>query len=93
VTEHRVVINRAAAALSRIELGLDKAQKEGLLVQFNRAYKAHRLAAKANGHRFMGYAAAQARLRSALASAAASGGKLEPDELFAGVFSDAGRSR
>jgi hypothetical protein len=89
VTEHETVVQRAAAAVARIELGLDKAQKEGLLTQFNRAYKAHRLAAKAEGRRFMGYAAAQARLRSALASAAANGGKVEPAELLASVFSEA----
>jgi hypothetical protein len=85
VSEHDMVIRRAAAALARIEVGLDRAQKEGLLVQFNRAYKAHRLAAKAEGRRFMGYATAQARLRSALASAA-NGDKVEPAELFADVF-------
>jgi hypothetical protein len=31
VTEHATVVQRAAAALSRIELGLDQAQKQGLL--------------------------------------------------------------
>jgi hypothetical protein len=91
VTEHATVVQRAAAAVARIEVGLDRAQKEGLLAQFNRAYKAHRLAAKANGKHFIGYQQAQARLKAALASAAAKGGEVEPAELFANVFSDGGR--
>jgi hypothetical protein len=86
VTEHEVVVQRAAAAVARLETGLDAAQKKGLLKSFNAAYREHRLAAKAQGKRFMGYQRAQARLRSALATAAAKGGDMSPAELFADVF-------
>jgi hypothetical protein len=89
VTEHATVVQRAAVAVARIEVGLGKAQEYGLLKQFNAAYRAHRLAAKANGRRFMSYQQAQARLKAALASAAAKGGEVEPAaELLAGVFGD-----
>jgi hypothetical protein len=90
VTEHATVVQRAATALGRIDAGLDKAQEDGLLRSFNAAYRAYRLAAKAEGRRFMGYAKARARLRAALASAAANGGKTEPAELFANVFGSEG---
>jgi hypothetical protein len=91
VTEHETVVQRAAAAVARIEIGLDQAQKQGLLKQFNATYRAHRIAAQAQRRRFVSYATAQARLRSALASAAAKGGEVDPAELFADVFSDGGR--
>jgi hypothetical protein len=92
VTEHATMVQRAAVAVARIETGLDAAQKSGPLKSFNAAYKAHRIAAQAQGQRFMSYAQAQARLRSALASAAAKGGKVESAELFARVF-DGGSTR
>jgi hypothetical protein len=44
------------------------------------------LAAKANGRRFVSYQQAQTRLKAALATAAAKGGDVKPDELFASVF-------
>jgi hypothetical protein len=71
VTEHAMVVQRAAAALGRIERGIDAAQPRGLLKKLIAAYCAHRLAAKARGERFMGYAKARARLRAALATVAA----------------------
>jgi hypothetical protein len=87
VTEHATVVQRVAAAVGRIETGLDAAARRGLLKNFNAAYREHRLAAKAQGRRFMGFAQAQARLRAALASAAANRGDVPADELLANVFS------
>jgi hypothetical protein len=86
VTPHAVVLARASAAVERIERGIDAAQEQGLLKQFNREYKRRRLLAKARGQGFMGYQRARAKLRTALASAAAKGADVPADELLARVF-------
>jgi hypothetical protein len=49
VTAHATVLERARAALGRIDVGLDKAQEAGLLKQFNAAYKRERRRRGASG--------------------------------------------
>jgi hypothetical protein len=82
LTNHATVLARAADAAGRIADGLTRAQAEGLLKDFNREYRIRRLAAAERGKRFMSYDQAMARLRRALAQAAAG----HPAALMTCVF-------
>jgi hypothetical protein len=84
VTPHAIVVQRASAALGRIDAGCDKAQEAGLLKEFNAQYKRCRLLAKARGQGFLPYRHAKARLRKMLVTAVATGGL--PENLFDRVF-------
>jgi hypothetical protein len=84
VTPHDEVLERAQAAVSRIEHGISKAQAEGLLREFNQIYRAKRLLALERGRRFMSYQQARARLRNALAKVPAKG--LPRGPLLEAVF-------
>jgi hypothetical protein len=80
LTEHRVAVRRARAAVERIGVVLTAAQNNGDLKFFNSEYRRRRVAARAAGRRFMTYTVAVRRLRAALAGAAAKG------EVTAGVL-------
>ncbi|HLQ90829.1 MAG TPA: hypothetical protein VK148_12420 [Xanthobacteraceae bacterium] len=73
VTEHAVVVERALAAVRKIDADLAQAQRTGLLTEINGEYRRRRLAAAERGERFMRYADVQVRLRRALAETAAGG--------------------
>jgi hypothetical protein len=84
VTAHAIVVQRASAAVARIDQGIDAAQERGLLKLFNDEYRRRRVLAKARGEGFMVYRHARARLRKALATAAAKGES--PEKLFERVL-------
>ena len=74
LTEHAIVLVRAAAASKRIRQSLSEAQGRGDLQFFNREYKRRRTAAAAAGQSFMSYGQARTRLYKTIATVAASGG-------------------
>ena len=68
LTDHVVVLARAAAAVGKLNSRLHAAQQSGALAEFNATYKRRRLEAQAAGKTFMPYAMARARLRKELAA-------------------------
>jgi hypothetical protein len=64
---------RARAAAAKIEARMKGAQRSGTLAAFDSEYRRRRLDAASRRRRFMTYAQAQARLRTALGKVAASG--------------------
>jgi hypothetical protein len=86
LTEHAIVVARAAAAATRIKRTLSEAQGRGDLKFFNAEYKRRRGAAVAVGQTFMSYGEARARLQKAIAEAAAKGGNGVTPELVSSVF-------
>ena len=76
LTEHAIVLARAAAAATRIKRTLSEAQGRGDLKFFNAEYKRRRTAAAAAGQSFMSYGQARKRLHKTIATIAASGGTL-----------------
>ena len=76
LTEHAIVLARAAAAATRIKRTLSEAQGRGDLKFFNAEYKRRRTAAAAAGQSFMSYGQARTRLHKTIATVAASGGTL-----------------
>ena len=74
LTEHAIVMARAAAAASRIKRTLSEAQGRGDLKFFNAEYKRRRTAAAAAGQSFMSYGQGGTRLHKTIATVAASGG-------------------
>jgi hypothetical protein len=76
LTEHAIVLARAAAAARRIKRTLSEAQSRGDLRFFNAEYKRRRTAAAAAGQSFMSYGQARTRLHKTIATGAASGGTL-----------------
>jgi hypothetical protein len=85
LTEHAIVLARAAAASKRIRQTLSEAQGRGDLKFFNAEYKRRRIEAEAVGKCFMSYSQAKAKLHKAIAAVAAQGGAAMP-ELVKGVF-------
>jgi hypothetical protein len=79
---HATVLQRAQAALAKIDQRMVTAQRTGALSEFNQQYRERRLAAAKQGRKFMSYSAATARLRKALAKAAAG----EPVAIVREVF-------
>jgi hypothetical protein len=69
--EHETVVARARAAIGKLDGKLAAAQQLGDLRFFNRAYKRYRLDCLRRGGRPMPYGTAVAKLRKALAGAAA----------------------
>jgi hypothetical protein len=81
LTEHDAAMRRVKDAVERVEMVLDRAQAEGDLARFNRAYSVYR--AGSTG-RTMRYGEAQARLRRAVVRGILTGQGV-PD-LVAAVF-------
>jgi hypothetical protein len=73
LTPHAVAIERAAMAAGDIDRAFDQLKQGRLLQNFNRAYRAHRVAAKRDGHGFMPYRVALERLKRVVARILASG--------------------
>jgi hypothetical protein len=84
-TAHHVAVQRAAAAVERIDAALAEAQRCGALRFFNAEYRRRRKAASTSGHGFMTYGRARARLRQAVAGVIAAGGAISTS-LVAQVF-------
>jgi hypothetical protein len=82
LTTHDAVLERATAAVARIEAGLRSAQGRGALAFFNSEYRRRRLAAAAAGKGFMTYRTALARLRGVIAGSIAAGGRIETALVF-----------
>jgi hypothetical protein len=66
LTPDDVAIERAAAAVIRLDSMIDAMRRDGTLREFNARYKRGRAAALAEGRGFMGYGVAMARLKAAL---------------------------
>jgi hypothetical protein len=87
LTPHATAIDRAGAAADRLDAYLDGLRGRGTLKQFNRAFKARRKAAAANGTGFISYKLATARLRLALIPLLIGGQNVGPVEsLFEKIF-------
>jgi hypothetical protein len=82
IVDNATVVQRAKAAVGRIEAGMARAQRTGALSEFNRQYRQRRLEAAADGRPFMTYAQDRARLRQVLGRVAAG----EPVAILREVF-------
>jgi hypothetical protein len=87
VTPHSVVAKRTADRTAALDNAIAEAIDAGVLRRFNSEYRSRRLAAKRNGQRFISYGQALGKLRSVIAGAVASGGKI-PTRSFVAVFED-----
>lgn len=76
LTEHDRVLERVRERTQRLDDALLRAQDAGLLKTFNIAFRKRRLAARQNGARYMTYACARRRLRTAITEVIANGGEL-----------------
>jgi hypothetical protein len=74
LTLHDTAMQRASANALALNGYVEKMRQSGALCEFNRQYKAHRLAAAARGAGAMSYATAMLRLRKALIPILVSGG-------------------
>jgi hypothetical protein len=87
LTDHHVAMARAGNAAARLDEVMGQLDAAGTLREFQKIYRARRLAAKARGEGFMSYTNAERRLRLALVPLLANGGKPEVGEsLFRQVF-------
>ena len=86
IVRHAVVLARAEAAIAKINSGMQRAQRAGVLSQFNTEYKRRRLEAAEQGRSFMSYRGAQARLRRVVARIAATG--IAPEAIVTAAFGD-----
>jgi hypothetical protein len=73
ITPHDICLMRVDRQLARLDSILVAARRNGHLREFNRAYKAKRLAAVAKGGNFMPYHTAEKRLQRALVEVIAAG--------------------
>jgi hypothetical protein len=87
IAAHTDAVERAKAALSRIDAGLARAQSDGALALVNSEFKRRRLAARARGERYLPYAEIKRRLQKAMAGVAA--GEAPPRNLLVRVFDEA----
>lgn len=71
LTPHTRAVERAAAAVARINSALDQAKRDGLMSQFNESYRQARRQAAANGKGFMPYQTAQSRFARLIYDASA----------------------
>jgi hypothetical protein len=84
LADHGAVLARSEAAVAKIQAGLQRAQKSGVLHEFNAEYRRRRLEAARQGRRFMSYRAAKARLQRVLTRIAATG--VAPEAIVRTVF-------
>jgi hypothetical protein len=78
LTPNDVAISRARDAAIRIDSYLKAMMANGTPREFNRAFERRRMEAIANGHGFMTFARATARLRKALIPLLANGRTIGP---------------
>jgi hypothetical protein len=71
LTDHHRMVQRAGAAVARLDAQMAKAQRAGLMKYLNIEYKQRRQDARAQGRVFMPYRTVQARLRKAIVEVAA----------------------
>jgi hypothetical protein len=83
LSPHDTVMERVRTATGKLTAKLDQAQNAGDLRFFNKAYRAYRVEAQRQGRTFLPYNAALARLRKAIAGAAAG---TKPESLLREVF-------
>jgi hypothetical protein len=88
LADHATVLVRAEAAVAKISIRLDQAQKTGVLHAFNAEFRRRRLEATEQGTGFMSYRQARARLRRALIEIAATG--IAPASIVKTVFEGGG---
>ena len=86
LTPNDVAIERAQAAAQKLDAYLANLHGNGVLRDFNRAFKQHRTAATMRGEGFMSYKAAESRLRRALIPMLVNGGTIGPRSLFEEIF-------
>jgi hypothetical protein len=70
LNEHAAVMQRARAAVSKLNGKISIAQQNGALVFFNAEYRRRRIEARGAGKYFMSYGTALAKLRRQLVQAA-----------------------
>jgi hypothetical protein len=85
LTDHHRMVQRARAALARLDAQIAQAQRAGLMNYLNIEYRQRRLQAQAAGRVFIPYRAAQARFRKAVIDVAAGA---PPAGLMKRVFDD-----
>jgi hypothetical protein len=88
LADHATVLARAEAAVAKISTRLDQAQKTGVLHAFNAEYQRRRIEASQQGHGFLSYRQARARLQRVLTEVAATG--IAPPGLIKRVFEGGG---
>jgi hypothetical protein len=87
LTPNDVAMARAGEAATKLNRYIDGLRGTGVLKEFTRAYRRHRLAATARGEGFMSFAVAEARLRLALIPLLVGGETVGPTQsLFANIF-------
>jgi hypothetical protein len=87
LTPHHVAIERAGEAAAKLNRYMDGLRGTGVLKEFTKAYRRHRLAAAERGEGFMSFGNAEARLRKALIPLLVGGQNVGPvQSLFAEIF-------
>jgi hypothetical protein len=87
LTPHHIAISRAGDADAKLNRYMDGLRGTGVLKEFTKAYRRHRLAAAASGAGFMSFKVAEARLRFALIPLLVGGQNVGPVEsLFEQIF-------
>jgi hypothetical protein len=86
LTTNDVAIERARTAAQRLDAYLGSLGRNGVLREFNRAFKHHREAATMRGEGFMSYKAAESRLRRALIPMLVNGRTIGAQSLFEDIF-------
>jgi hypothetical protein len=87
LTPYPVAISRAGDADAKLNRYMDGLRGTGVLKEFTKAYRRHRLAAAASGAGFMSFKVAEARLRFALIPLLVGGQNVGPVEsLFEQIF-------
>jgi hypothetical protein len=92
LTLHDVAMQRAADNAAALDAYLEQMRKSGGLAEFNRMFKAARLAAASRGEHYMSFANAELRLRRTLIPALVTGRIEDARGLFAMVFETACRT-
>jgi hypothetical protein len=88
VADHAVVLQRAEAAVARIQAGMSRAQQAGVMHVFNAEYRRRRLQAFERGQGYMSFQMAQTRLQRVLVGVAATG--IAPPDIMKTVFEGEG---
>jgi hypothetical protein len=86
LTPNDVAIERAQSAARELDAYLGSLGRNGVLRDFNRAFKQRRTEAAMRGEGFMSYKAAESRLRRALIPMLVNGRTIGAQSLFAEIF-------
>jgi hypothetical protein len=85
LTDHHRMIQRARAAVARLDAQIEQAQRAGLMRYLNIEYQQRRRQARAQGRTFVPYAAVRSRFKRAVIDVAAGG---SPTGIVRRVFGD-----